>query len=130
MAVLHYKNGDSILCGTKAKTYKHTDDKTTVTCKRCLGKFKSNKVKVSKTHDFVILSVKRVEMKFPLRGKIDHFMLSIPDGSVFTSCGLYGTQVKRAMSTKDRTDISNTLKSLKNDNNGLYAEDIYKEYHI
>jgi len=131
MAVIHYMKNNEILCGTKAKNFKSTDNKDSVTCKRCLNKFKAtNSIRVSKTKGDVILTVKRVEMKFPLNGSIDNFRLSAPEGMVFTSCGLHGTQVKRVMGDKDRKDIASILKSLKVTNKGLYANDIFNHFSI
>jgi len=54
MAVKHFKSGDDILCGTKAKKPLTTEVKELVTCKRCMKKLgieipKAEKPKKDKT---------------------------------------------------------------------------------
>ena len=130
MTVIHYMKDEEILCGTKAKTFKSTDDKKHVTCKRCLKRFNDNSINVRITKKYVILSLKKIDFLFSLKGKIENFMFSTVDGTAFTSPGLYSTQIKRVTSEKDRNRISESLRMLKADNNGLYAEDVYEHFNI
>ena len=127
MAVLHY-NKD--MCGTKAKTIKSTDEKSLVTCKRCLNRMKSStagKIRVEKMKGHVILSYKRLQLRFKMHDANDQFMFCSPDGYTFTSPALKGTQVKKMMTQKDRTYFTSVLTSLK-DNGVLTGENVYNHF--
>jgi predicted nucleic acid-binding Zn ribbon protein len=128
MAVLHYTKD---MCGTKAKIIKSTDDKVLVTCKRCLKKMKSStagKVRVEKTDNSVTLSYKSLQLKFKRREHNDMFMFCSPDGFVFTSVALSGTQIKRNMVEKDRKYFKDLLISLKDEDGELTGENIYNHF--
>ena len=127
MAVLHY-NKD--ICGVKAKTIKSTDDKTLVTCKRCLNRMKKStagKIHVEKMKDHVILSYKRLQLRFKMYDANDQFMFCSPDGYTFTTPALMGTQVKKMLTQKDRTYFIDLLASLK-DNGVLTGENVYNHF--
>ena len=130
MAVMHYKKDGKILCGTKAKTFKSTNDRKLVTCKRCLKKLKDVTINVIQTKTHIILTIKRIQFMFPLDKKIELFMMSTPDGTVFTSPLLCGTQIKRVVVERDRKVLSNVLQTLKMENKGLYAKNIYDHFKI
>lgn len=128
MAVTHYIKD---ICGTKAKTIKSTNDKTLVTCKRCLKRMISStasKVRVEKIADDVVLSYKRLQLKFKTREGNPMFMLCSPEGHVFTSVALSGTQIKRVMGDKDRKYFKNVLISLRDDGGELTGENVYKHF--
>ena len=127
MAVLHYSKN---ICGTKAKNINSTDDKDKVTCKRCLKKMSSSnlgKIKVEKIKDQVTLSFKRVQ--FGLKMGINTMLLfSAPDGNIFTSTALCGTNIKRNMDEKDRVYFKELFNSLK-DGGKLTGEKVYNHFN-
>jgi len=132
MTVTHYIKDNEMYCKTKSKTLNTTENIDDVTCKRCLNKVKSIKYKrpkiiVEKNRKNVTIYLKKNQFIFPLEGKIDMFMFTSPIGSIFTSCGLHGTQIKRCMTEKDRIYMVNTLAGIKQDG-CLYSKDIY--YHF
>jgi len=128
MAVLHYSKD---MCGTKAKTINSTDDKALVTCKRCLNKMKSSnmgKVRVEKIKENTTITFKRLQFKFKTHENNDMFMFTAPDGYIYTSAALSGTNIKRNMVEKDRLYFKDLFVALKNDGE-LTSENIYKHFN-
>jgi len=77
MAVVHYEMDGKIVCGTKVKSFKSTDDKNEVTCKRCKSKISksvglhSGQIKSymkSNEREFFIDSFKKIKDNGTLTG--------------------------------------------------------------
>jgi hypothetical protein len=141
MAVLHFINKSEILCGTKAKTFKSTEVKELVTCKRCLKKLGVASVPTKKTKPkrketktiaemsgrFVILTNKDCCFRFDM-GPSAHFMFCTSAGCIFTGTALRGSQVKKNMKEKERKKMINIFTELKDDEGMVSGRSVLERF--
>jgi len=131
MAVVHYEMDGKIVCGTKAKSFKSTDDKNEVTCKRCKSKISKSvegSIKVKKTDTRVELVCKGFKMSFPIK-EFDMFTFSSFDGKccMGSSVGLHSGQIKSYMKSNEREFFIDSFKKIK-DNGALTGVNVYNHF--
>ena len=141
MAVTHFINKGTILCGTKAKSFKSTEVKELVTCKRCLKKLgivsASTKNPAPKRNDnkttaeicgrFVVLTSKDFCFRFDMKPS-SNFMFCTSTGSCFTSPNLCGSQLKKNMKDKVRKNMIDIFAEMKDDEGMISGRTVLERF--